>query len=747
MSSSQAMTSTKGARTLLRLMRQMHSVRRQVKRGRPSQTIIEEIMDGDDESEGGQNLVPIVDNSTLFSGINELYKKVLSLYVKYTMSISQLEAVMNLLRTLGQDIPVKYETLLNKCSFIYQPVIKKYYFAKCFFSGTGIIGPYTNEIIGVCDCGGCSQYKLREIEKEPEGNFFINVSLEDQLKFFWPRLHMHLKTSQSCNQSGMSVMSDGFVFKKHSKEICLKLGIDRMPLSASSTRGATPVFAYVVNINKTVASKCPLLLALHVGLKEPDMNSLLHPIVMELESLGREGMIINDKHITVKVICIIADAPMRSALRSIRNYHGVFGCGECLINTIPLTAETRQDGKSKGRMFPMTTTLTSRTDENFRILANQCWSEPQGIFRKSKLLELPGFDIVRMLPVDYMHCIDLGVVKMLIIAWCNKKFKVKGDKKFFLEKQGIAKVNYRLKKVKPTSNFKRRPRCLEKVTSYKAIELENFLLYYGRTVLKGILKKKFLDHFLLLSDATLLLMGSNVMLKDIEDGQEKLELFVKQMEQLYPASLYTFNVHSLLHLPSAVKRFGPLFSFSAFFSENSLFQMKKTMMTLNQDSAQQLTKKHFVKLSINCLDCYEGYSELEIGKENQPTVEELTLVQSVFPGITEFTMLRRLVYKKSLISVKSNNKVYDDSNISFKINNEKHFLSIKKMVKFPDNRITLVGNQFKVVRSINLSTHLSCYTLHDLVPVNLQNVDNKVIVLREHNGAFVLNEVINRHFI
>ena len=33
---------------------------------------------------------------------------------------------------------------------------------------------------------------------------------------------------------------------------------------------------------------------------------------------------------------------------------------------------------------------------------------------------IPGFDIIKGISVDYMHCVLLGVTKMLMTLWFNK---------------------------------------------------------------------------------------------------------------------------------------------------------------------------------------------------------------------------------------------------------------------------------------------------------------------------------------
>lgn len=38
----------------------------------------------------------------------------------------------------------------------------------------------------------------------------------------------------------------------------------------------------------------------------------------------------------------------------------------------------------------------------------------------SRLVELPGIDLVHTFPLDYMHLVCLGVVRKLILLWLHK---------------------------------------------------------------------------------------------------------------------------------------------------------------------------------------------------------------------------------------------------------------------------------------------------------------------------------------
>jgi len=144
-----------------------------------------------------------------------------------------------------------------------------------------------------------------------------------------------------------------------------------------------------------------------------------------------------------------------------------------------------------------------RTDESFRNKRNKYYHKGN-----SPLVRLP-INIINTVVLDYMHNVCLGVVKQLIGFW------VKGNKQVRLEKNKKNKINYELKILKPyiPSEIDHLFRMIDEIEYYKSTELRIFLLYTGKIVLKGNLKKKFYFHFLLLVYAIRILVCAETCLK------------------------------------------------------------------------------------------------------------------------------------------------------------------------------------------------------------------------------------------
>jgi len=159
---------------------------------------------------------------------------------------------------------------------------------------------------------------------------------------------------------------------------------------------------------------------------------------------------------------------------------------------------------------------------------------------------------------------------------------VKGNKLVRLEKDKKDKINNELKKLRPyvSSEICRLPRALDEIEYYKATELRTFLLYTGQIVLKGNLKKKFYDHFLLLVYAIRILICAETCSKYNELSTRFPKKFVNYYSSLYSSHFITYNVHSLIHLPIYVLLYGPLDNFSCFRYENYLQDIKKSIKSI-----------------------------------------------------------------------------------------------------------------------------------------------------------------------
>jgi hypothetical protein len=185
-------------------------------------------------------------------------------------------------------------------------------------------------------------------------------------------------------------------------------------------------------------------------------------------------------------------------------------------------------------------------------------------------------------PVDYMHQVNLGVTKRLLLAW------ICGPLSGRLDSVKIATISSKLSDIRNSmpKDFARRPRSLEYVRLWKATEFRQFLLYTGPIVLKDILDKDKYIHFLSLSCGVALLMNESTSVQYIDFAEQLLKFFVEKSVELYGKNFVTYNVHSLIHLPEVASRYGCLDNCSAYPFENYMQVLKRCVRSTKNPIVQ-----------------------------------------------------------------------------------------------------------------------------------------------------------------
>jgi len=136
------------------------------------------------------------------------------------------------------------------------------------------------------------------------------------------------------------------------------------------------------------------------------------------------------------------------------------------------------------------------------------------------------------------------------------------------------------------SDFGRRPRSLDDVDRWKAVEYRQLLLYTGHIVLKDVLPERFYDHFMCLSVAICILVSSKLSAKYHTCAHQLLVYFVEQSKILYGDQFLVYNVHSLIHLSHEAVVHGSLENCSAWKFESFMQVLKKLVRSGKSPLAQ-----------------------------------------------------------------------------------------------------------------------------------------------------------------
>lgn len=183
-----------------------------------------------------------------------------------------------------------------------------------------------------------------------------------------------------------------------------------------------------------------------------------------------------------------------------------------------------------------------------------------------------SLDVVKSVPIDYMHAVLEGVAKSLMSYWFESQYH---GKRFYLKSQ-VHEIDKMLLRIKPSYDIPRAPRSIAQNLKYwKASEYRAWLLFYALPILKSFLPSDYVYHLSLLVSAIHIFLSTGISHECLLKAEQMLQLFYQLVPELYPKELCTMNVHSLIHLTDCVRRWGPLWSFSCFGFENMNGFLKK----------------------------------------------------------------------------------------------------------------------------------------------------------------------------
>jgi len=311
-------------------------------------------------------------------------------------------------------------------------------------------------------------------------------------------------------------------------------------------------------LGRVVGTNSPFLIGAFSGsCKPPNAEQFLRPFITEALELSDVGFMLQGVHFRAQISCFICDAPARAFVKQTKLHSGYYGCERCI-----------QKGEYvQGRVVFPELNSERRSDEQF---AKGDYSSHQK--NMSPLLEL-NVGLVSCCVLDYMHLVCLGVMRRMIFFW------LKGPLHIRLSARHVAVISSTLVslRVNIPVEFARKPRSMSEVDCWKATEFRQFVLYTGLIALKSQVKSKIYEHFVCLSVAMHILLSPTLCHHYCDYVDQLLHVWVKDSMKLYGKHFAVYNVHSLLHLPDDVRKFGNLDRISAFPFENFMRTLKSSV--------------------------------------------------------------------------------------------------------------------------------------------------------------------------
>lgn len=152
--------------------------------------------------------------------------------------------------------------------------------------------------------------------------------------------------------------------------------------------------------------------------------------------------------------------------------------------------------------FIETEHFCKRTDNLFRTTV-----QSEHHTSTSILLDLPDFNMIDKVPIDYMHNLLLGSMKRLLY---HKRYGwIFGKQPHKLRARDVNKISENFLKLKRyiPCEFSRKTRSILECKKYKATEFRLFLLYKSPIVLKEVLPCKAYNNFITFSVASLIMIS------------------------------------------------------------------------------------------------------------------------------------------------------------------------------------------------------------------------------------------------
>ena len=184
-----------------------------------------------------------------------------------------------------------------------------------------------------------------------------------------------------------------------------------------------------------------------------------------------------------------------------------------------------------------------------------------GVKGPSWLCTVSSYNLVGGNVIDYMHCVLLGVTKMLLKLWFNSEH----SKELWYCGNQVKKAVAKLLQIKPPTIITRVPRSIQQHRgNWRASEYRAWLLFYSLPVMLNILPSEYLAHHMLLVESVFILLQNSITVTMVKKAEAMIKHYCFKMHVYYSEQCMTSNVHHLLHLPHVVAKFGPLFVYSCF---------------------------------------------------------------------------------------------------------------------------------------------------------------------------------------
>lgn len=408
-------------------------------------------------------------------------------------------------------------------------------------------------------CGQCNQRR--------GVGFFIRVPILPQLKALYGRKGFHQLLLQRLNRNkhGVSTFDDiydGQIYKHlmargnilaEVNNISFSWYTSGIKVAKSSDIEIWPFYLTINELPFIERSKQEnvVLGGIWFGPRKPVPHLFLKGIREDFHSLNKGVQLkVPEKAdpILVRgiVICGTCDLSAKALFLNLSHHTSTYGCAKCKVRSV----KENNQGVFQFQRYPPMRTYDETIDHAQRAIRER--RSVYGVKGTSALsfVHRP----IETTAID-MHDAYIGISKLL-----NKIHFSEDHHKHPASLFGFLQMyDRRLCAIRPPYYVEKLPRPYSSYGSeWDAAELKVNLMMYSLPLFQDIMSVYHFEHHMLLVYGLYLLNKDFVSEKDIESASEMLTDYCSRFQDLYGNSFMTSYVHQLIHLPSVVKDFGPL---------------------------------------------------------------------------------------------------------------------------------------------------------------------------------------------
>lgn len=348
-----------------------------------------------------------------------------------------------------------------------------------------------------------------------------------------PGSYIHLGVSKALHR----LLSDAGPL--NSVNILMQFFIDGLSI-ARSTKDS--FWIIMINIRKATTKRLvPKVVGVYYGKKKmEDFNEFLWPFVQEVLDILDNGFVFNGSVFKPKILNFVLDAPARTSSKAVKAVTGYFGCDVC----------TTEGDNIHHRTAFLELDAPLRNDADFRARIYDDYHH------KESVLEMLPINMIDMFPLDYLHCVLLGVVLFIL--------KFLRDTPMTLSSNDFIEISRRIEKFKETQpvEFQRKIRSFgDNLGSMKGTEFRQYLLYVGPLLFKGIVEEEKIQNLLKLHIASTIFSHKRFSMY-YNEADTLMRMFIDEFAAIYHPCHVTYVFHSLCHMKKFIDLYGHWDNFS-----------------------------------------------------------------------------------------------------------------------------------------------------------------------------------------